>query len=385
MTELFESKTYRALRKPLLDAETLPPECYTSVEFYRREVAEIFLKSWNLVGRTDYVKKAGDYFTHTVAGVSFIVIRGDDGRIRALVNSCTHRGTKLLEGEGNCRTIRCPYHSWMFDRDGALKSAPYMQDVPEFSMGKNGLVEIRLEEWSGFLFVNFDPGCGKLRDYLGDLDAWTESYEFGRMVTVKRKEFVIRGNWKGYVENSLEHLHLPTVHQKTIGGVQAIWEPVDGTPGNYVILRSKTAASRATLGKDTAFDRIASLRGPAAEGAQYILIYPCTVIGADLDCMWFKQLLPEGPDTVRVVAAFCFTQEAVARPDFEEVVQSYHKRFELVIGEDNDISGKHLAGVGNPLARAGRFSSLEPLVHRIDNWIVDRVIGRGEDEPKQVK
>ena len=101
--------------------------------------------------------------------------------------------------------------------------------------------------------------------------------------------------------------------------------------------------------------------------------------------MWFKQLLPEGPDTVRVVAAFCFTQEAVARPDFEEVVQSYHKRFELVIGEDNDISGKHLAGVGNPLARAGRFSSLEPLVHRIDNWIVDRVIGRSEDEPKQVK
>lgn len=376
MIDLFNPRTFRAVRKPLLEAETLPPACYTSPEFYQREVSEIFLKCWNVVGRVDYVKNPGDYFTHSVAGVSFIVIRGDDGRIRALVNACRHRGAKLLTGEGNCRAIVCPYHSWTYKRDGALGHANAMQDTKGFTDRDNGLIEIRLEEWSGFLFIHFDQDGGSLQDYLGDLDSWTESYEFGSMVTDKRKEFVIRANWKSYVENSLEHLHLATVHRKTIGNVRAVWEPVDGTPGNFVILRSKTAASRATLGNDKAFDNIASLRGVAAEGAQYILIYPCTVIGADLDCMWFKQILPEGPDTVRLVASFCFTKAAVERPDFEQVVQNYYKRFDLVIGEDNGIAETHLAGMANPLTRPGRMSSLEPLVHRIDNWILDRVVGK---------
>lgn len=374
--DLFDPQTYRGVRRPVLDAETLPAACYTSPAFYEREVAEIFRKCWNLVGRADYVKKPGDYFTASVAGVSFIVMRGDDGRIRAFANACRHRGARLLEGEGNLRAIKCPYHSWIYGTDGSLRGANAMQDTHGFASGDYGLIEIRLDIWQGFLFVNFDPGAGSLADYLGDLARWTESYEFDSMVTVRRREYVIRSNWKSYIENSMEHLHLPTVHQKTIGGVQAAWEPVDGTPGNYAILRSKTTTSRATLSGDAAFERIATLRGPAAEGAQYILVYPCTVIGADLDCMWFKQMLPEGPDVVRNVAAFCFTRASVERPDFEQVVQSYHKRFELVIGEDNAIAEKQFAGLTNPLWRPGRFSAVEPLVHTIDNWILDRVVGR---------
>src|SRR5258708_13780760 len=283
--DLLDPQTYRTVRRPLLSAQTLPPQCYSSAEFYRREVSEIFHKCWNLVGREDYVQAPADYFTHALAGAS-------------------------------------------------------------------------------------------LKECLGGLDGWTESYEFQNMVTVKRREFTLRANWKSYVENSLEHFHLPTVHQKTIGAVKAIWEPVDGAPGNFVILRSKANASRATLGNAKAFDRIATLRGPAAEGAQYILIYPCTVIGADLDSMWFKQMLPDGPDKVRLLASFCFTRQAFERHDFEEVVENYHRRFDLVMGEDNDIAETHYRGISNPLARARRFSSIEPLVHTIDNWILDRVIGK---------
>jgi phenylpropionate dioxygenase-like ring-hydroxylating dioxygenase large terminal subunit len=377
--DLFDPKTYRAVRGPLRDAETLPPACYTSQEFYQREVSEIFLKSWNLVGRADYVKKPGDYFTHMVGGVSFIVMRGDDGQIRAFVNACRHRGTQLLQGEGNCRTIRCPYHSWVYDSAGSLRGANGMQETRSFAASDYGLIGLRLETWEGFLFVNFDPNAESLGQYLGNLDAWTGSYGFEEMITVKRREFLIRANWKSYVENSLEHFHLPTVHQKTIGGVRAVWDPVDGAPGNFVILRSKTTASRATLGNAVSFGNIPTLRGPAAEGAQYILVYPCTVIGADLDCMWFKQMLPEGPDSMRLLAGFCFTKASVERPDFDEVVENYHRRFELVMGEDNDIAEKHLRGVLNPFARAGRLSSVEPLVHVIDNWILDRVVGPGRE------
>jgi phenylpropionate dioxygenase-like ring-hydroxylating dioxygenase large terminal subunit len=66
----------------------------------------------------------------------------------------------------------------------------------------------------------------------------------------------------------------------------------------------------------------------------------------------------------------------VERPDFDAVVQNYHKRFDLVISEDNGISEVQLQGLSNPFSRAGRFSSMEPLVHTIDNWILDRVVGQ---------
>jgi phenylpropionate dioxygenase-like ring-hydroxylating dioxygenase large terminal subunit len=375
MTDLFDPNSYAAVRRPLCEAATLPPECYTSPEFYQREVSNIFMKCWNLIGRIDYVKTPGDYFTLTLVGVSLIVMHGEDGKIRAFVNSCRHRGAKLLEGEGNCKSIRCPYHSWLYSTIGALRSSNGMHDARNFFPSDYGLAEVKLETWCGFLFVNFDPNSMSLRDYLGDLDRFTESYEFETMLTVKRRDFTVQTNWKSYIENSMENFHLPTVHQKTIGGIKGEWNPIDGAPGNYVLLQTITAASRSTLGNDAAFAAIPTLRGAAAKGAQYILIYPCTVIGADLDCVWFKQMAPDGPGVVRYSAGFCFPKITVEQPAFEQIVPNYHKRFDLVISEDNGIAEVQLQGLSNPLSRPGRFSTMEPLVHIIDNWILDRVVG----------
>jgi phenylpropionate dioxygenase-like ring-hydroxylating dioxygenase large terminal subunit len=108
MADLFDPTRYAAVRRPLLEASTLPPECYTSSAFYEREVSNIFMRCWNLIGRADYVSKPGDFFTHTLVGSSLIVMHGEDGKIRAFVNSCRHRGAKLMEGDGNCKSMRCP-------------------------------------------------------------------------------------------------------------------------------------------------------------------------------------------------------------------------------------------------------------------------------------
>ena len=108
--DLFDPATYACVRRPLAQAETLPPQCYTSDAFFRREVEHIFLKVWNLIGREDYVPNPGDFFTIELVGIPVIIMRGRDRTIRAFVNSCRHRGAKLLDGDGNCKTIRCPYH-----------------------------------------------------------------------------------------------------------------------------------------------------------------------------------------------------------------------------------------------------------------------------------
>lgn len=106
--DIFAPEHYTGVRRPLLEAETLPPWCYTAPEFYQREVERIFSKVWNFIGRTDRIAKPGDFFTLELVGTPLIVLRDLDGRLRAFVNSCRHRGSLIVAGEGKCRGLRCP-------------------------------------------------------------------------------------------------------------------------------------------------------------------------------------------------------------------------------------------------------------------------------------
>src|SRR5215469_200523 len=94
--DIFDGSNYASVRKPVDEASHLPPWCYTSDLFYRREVESVFARSWFLIGRAESVAAAGDYFTTEVAGTPLIVIRDRAGRIRAFANSCRHRGAQLL-------------------------------------------------------------------------------------------------------------------------------------------------------------------------------------------------------------------------------------------------------------------------------------------------
>src|SRR5690242_20375559 len=122
LSVMTNSATFAAVHRPLLDAETLPNWCYNSEEFYRLEVERIFRKSWNFCGRTDSIPNCGDYITDSLAGSPFIIVRNNEGHLRAFANTCRHRGARIANGFGKCRNFVCPYHGWVYDLDGALKA-----------------------------------------------------------------------------------------------------------------------------------------------------------------------------------------------------------------------------------------------------------------------
>jgi len=105
--DLFNPRHYAAVRRPLLDAETLPAWCYTSPAFYRREVERIFMKVWNFVGSVHQIPNPGDYFTLTFVGVPLIILRDGTGAIRRLRQLPAPRLGALC-GEGSCKLIVCP-------------------------------------------------------------------------------------------------------------------------------------------------------------------------------------------------------------------------------------------------------------------------------------
>ena len=372
--DMFAPATYTAVRRPLADAETLPPFCYSSDAFFRREVERIFMKAWNFIGRADRIPNAGDYFTLDFVGVPIVVVRGQDAEVRAFANTCRHRGAAVAQGEGNCRAFRCPYHSWTYGLDGALLSAPEIEQTHNFDFAKYGLVPLRLEMWAGFLFVNFDAGAAPLTTWLGDIPQRLASYRFEDMVCTRRKEYRLACNWKVYVENAMEAYHVPTVHRSTLQRQKGPHASKQPTRGDWMALWKEHEGSRALLVGDTGFPFIPTLEDQAARGSWYPLIFPSTMFGCTRDCMWWLELHPLSARETRLIVGSCFPKSTVARNDFEEIVQRYYKRWDISIPEDNEISDIQQRGLSSPFARPGRLTHLEPLVHDLANWALDRVL-----------
>ena len=377
-TDLFNPAHYAAVRRPLLEAETLPPWCYTSPAFYQREVETIFRKVWNFVGHVSQVDKPGDYFTLDFAGVPTIILRDGAGQLRAFANTCRHRGSELLEGSGHCRTIVCPYHSWSYGLDGALLAAPEMKETMGFDPSENGLVPLRLDSWGGFLFLCFDDTASDLAHYLGDLPVRTAPYGLADMACVRRKEFMLDCNWKLFVENAKESYHIATVHRNTINRYASArssgyW--VEETDGAYVSTFAQHEGSMALLKGADGFPPIEGLSGlREAGGTRAPLIYPSTYLACTIDCAWYLELHPLGPTRTRLIHGALFPRERIERSDFAEKAANYFHRWDVTIEEDVLASDRQQRGMEGPFVRPGRFSHREPLVHKIDNWVLDQVL-----------
>jgi phenylpropionate dioxygenase-like ring-hydroxylating dioxygenase large terminal subunit len=376
MVDVLDPSLYASTRRPVMEAATLPPAAYTSDAFSAREVERIFRCEWNFMGRTDQIPNPGDYYTAEYVGVPLLVARDRAGVVRAFSNSCRHRGSAVAEGEGNCRAFACPYHGWVYGLDGALLSAAHMQQAAGFDPRAYPLVPVRLETWGGFLFVNFSEEAPALAEYLGDLPGKLESYALDDMVVVRRKSFEMACNWKLFAENAMEELHIPTVHRKTIqqNTPMDTHEP-EAARGQYCALFSTHEGSMALLKGDEGFPAIASRRGKAATGTYFVMLYPSTMLGVTSDCMWYLEQRPLGPARTLLIHGACFPRATVARPDFDEVAQRYFKRWDTTTDEDIAASDRQQVGLQSPFSRRGRFSHHEVLVHEIDNWVLDRVLG----------
>ncbi|MDH3690218.1 MAG: aromatic ring-hydroxylating dioxygenase subunit alpha [Gammaproteobacteria bacterium] len=373
--DLFEPKHYSDVRLPLLEAKTLPTWCYTSQEFYQREVERLFMRMWNFIGREDEIPNPGDYLTTDICGESVVVIRDQENRIQAFANTCRHRGTRLLSGSGHCRAIICPYHAWTYALDGKLVGTPGMEKTEHFDPADNGLIPIRLETWAGFIFVNFSSKSCSLMEHLGDLPQQFASYNFSDVVCVRRTEYDLACNWKIYIENAMEDYHTPTVHRTSIG--RQVTTRVE-TEGQWDAIHMESERSIAVLPEDnSSLPHISGLTGKPATGTFFTVIYPATFFATTQDCMWWLQALPRGPESCTIAVGSCFPKDTVARPDFEHEVKKYYTRWDKSLPEDNAISERQQAGLHSKFSQPGRLSWHEPIVHAIANWVLDHTLEQG--------
>jgi choline monooxygenase len=189
---------------------TNPWSWYADPDVWELEQRRIFATTWQYVGHAGMVERAGDFFTARVGRIPVVVTRPEDGRIRAFVNVCRHRGSVVVDGSGNRRTLQCPYHAWTYGLDGRLRAAPRA----DFALEDVGLAPVRLEGWGPFLFVNADADAAPLAQALGpvpqrvgELGLDVDSLRFHHRI-----EWSLEANWKVAAENFLECYHCAVAH-----------------------------------------------------------------------------------------------------------------------------------------------------------------------------
>ena len=144
----------------------IPYDRYVSTAFFDREMERLWPRTWQWACREEHIPEPGDWITYDVGRHSILIVRGEDGDVRAFPNACLHRGTQLKRSgqSGAASELRCPFHGWSWTLEGGLKNVPCRWDFPHVTDEAFALPRVKVELWGGFVFVNMDPDAAPLAD-----------------------------------------------------------------------------------------------------------------------------------------------------------------------------------------------------------------------------
>ena len=353
------------------EASSLPPACYTFDAIAKAEIDNVFRGGWIGVGRSDMVTNPGDFITLDIAGQNIILLRDRQGQLRAHANSCRHRGARLVNGQGSCKGLRCPFHSWFYGLDGQLVAAPHMERASRFDKADYPLVSYRAEERQGFAFISLNPDAPDIDSHLGDFAAIHAPWPLDRLETVRRQVLEVDCNWKLFLDVFNEYYHLPFVHADSIDAVYAKPDVADTVAGAFATQFGATDGTGGLLeaDQDKALPDIPGLTGKATQGARYTWVFPNMTFAANSDALWCYEAYPLGPARCRVVQTSCFPPETIALPEFAEKSEAYLGRMDAALAEDVEALVNQQSGMSCPDAQPGRFQpDLEPNVAAFARW-----------------
>ena len=354
----------------------IPPACYADDALLALEQRAVFHSGWVGLGRADRWPNAGDYSALDIGGVPLIVVRNKSGELKALANTCRHRGSQILTGDGNCKKIKCPFHWWTYDLDGRLKVYPRMETALDFDPGEFGLIEFSVAIRDEFAFTSFADQPPTIDEWLGDFESFHRLWELDQWKTTRIREFEVQCNWKTFIEVFNEYYHLPMVHPDSINWLYPEPDAVDTVSGQYTTQFGATEGAAALMedSQQYALPSARGLQGREAKGTRYTWIYPNLTFALSQDSMWIYQAFPVSADRCRVIQTICFPAESVALDDFDERATHYYQRIDAALDEDLPFLQQQQLGLNSRFARQGRFAALEPSVGKFAYWYAQQLL-----------
>ncbi len=364
---------------PVEEAETLPPECYTDADFYEFEKEAIFNHEWLCLGREEWAKNPGDYFTSSIIGEPIVVVRNSDGVLKALSSVCQHRAMLVAEGSGNTRGFVCPYHHWSYSLDGKLVGAPAMSKTCNFDKSRFSLPELKLEVWLGFVFINFDHDAAPLAPRLEVIADLLEPYDIAT-ATGPRPEpsEQYQWNWKVMFENNNDGYHASRLH----GGPLHDFVP-SGLAAFPTDLPADTAGyyrTNATLHPDAAFNPTQKAVFPifpklTDEGRKQVLFAnmpPTLSLVMTTDSVIYLILRADGPETLEMDFGSLYAPGAMEEPGFDLKLAMCDAAVGNIVDQDWHVDELVQVGLRSRFATRGRYSWQEGAQQELNSWLVPR-------------
>ena len=357
--------------RPFGQSRMLPRAAYVDPAVFAWEQRHFFGGGWLCVGRSDQLPRPGDQRAEDAGAGSVLLVRGDDGALRAFANTCRHRGHELLPcGQtANAKAIVCPYHSWAYSLRGSLRAAGAFRHQPGFDDADWGLAELPVTEWHGLVFVDGSGTAAPLAEGLGTLEDIVAPYEPERLVVARRHEYETGANWKILTENYHECYHCPAIHPELC----RVSPPKSGenydSPGTWVGGWMELRDGMDTMSLDGTSGGV-PLRGLDAAGLRsvvYVNLFPNVLVSLHPDYVMVHRLLPLAADRTRIECTWAFAPEALDRPGFEP---GYAVDFwDITNRQDWAACESVQRGLSSPHAAPGPLSPEEDAVYQFVSMV----------------
>jgi choline monooxygenase len=329
-------------------ARTIPSAWYFDPEIYAAECRTVFGDSWQAIGRVDQVAGLGCYFTADLAGEPILVVRDEEGVLRAFYNVCRHRAARVApEAAGHATRLRCRYHGWTYDLAGRLRGTPEFEGVADFCREDNGLAPVAVVTWGPFVWVHLGASPPPVTDLLAPLHKHPSLLDLSGLRFAERREYRLACNWKVFVDNYLDGgYHVNTVHPGLAGALDYSRYRTE--------ISGETSVQISPLRPADSDAGNASVRDVrTGEAAYYWWIFPNFMMNVYQGVMDTNLVLPAGPDACRVIFDFYFAADALDTTQFKSESIAVAHQIQL---EDVGICEEVQRGLASQSFETGRFS-----------------------------
>jgi choline monooxygenase len=329
----------------LARAHTIPSAWYFDPELYALEGRRVFGATWQVAARIDQLAEPGAFVTVEIAGEPLVVLRDEQGTLRAFHNVCRHRAARILSAPcGKVTKLRCHYHGWTYDLAGRLRGTPEFDGVEDFCKESEGLPALAVETWGPLVFVHAGTPRQPLAEYLAPLPERTGALGLEAFRFVARREYEIACNWKVFIDNFQDGgYHVNTIHPALAGALDYAHYRTENLGWTSVQTSPLRRSSDATI------ERVR-----AGDTAAYWWIFPNLMINFYRGVMDTNLVLPLGPGRCKVLFDFYFaeTEGPAAQQFIADSIAVAHQ----VQLEDQTVCEEVQKGLQSRSYDTGRFS-----------------------------
>jgi Rieske 2Fe-2S family protein len=375
---------------------SLEQRFYRDQAIYDAEINKLFFKHWLFAGHDSQIPNRGDFFTIEIDQESVIVVRTAKGDVKAHLNVCRHRGSRVcLEKSGNKQRFTCPYHAWSYDLDGKLIAARFMSD--EFKTTENALHSAHVELLGGLIFISVAETPLAISQMREKMDGIFNLFGFNTLKLAEQRSYAIPANWKLAVENYQECYHCAPSHQEFAKIHAMARSPAEFTSikesfhddnklshsvfdcyygyakeGQEGFQYGRNPLLKGNLSGSLGGKSVAPLLGNISKydgGASEFMLGPVSFFLMYDDHIVVYRFLPKSIDECRCEIFWLVHQDAVEGEDYD--IDTLTWLWDVTIKADKKIIVDNQLGVNSQFYQPGKLSKMEVFEQAFLDWYVE--------------